>query len=587
MKAKNKCNFFTKHLIFSCVLFILACGTPKKKIVQSNWDFKPEYICSFAKLYGYVAYFHPTTEAMSMDWDKFLTKSIAELDGIKTDSAFKNKLLEIFNPVCYDLKIHITEPILDTLIQRNPEDLFYIHYGLEERDINIYQSIVKNLDSCELETKPKYSTIKKEIGKNLWITLPIIIPKDYQIETDSFYQREIESVNVDFSNAEDEVTQLASFIKTWNIFNHFYPYNDIANVDMSVTLFKNVSAICLGGMDTYHYSMTLAKFLNEMQDGHGTVYHSLFNEFHYLPFICERIEGKVCVVNSFDERIIVGDEILSISGIPIEQIFNFQMNFYSGSFQHRQNLVLSFLFPIQTTDIEFSSSVSIRRGLEIYSFSDVNRSILHNDISRLYREKEEYKIINEGLYYINLTSIRTETWQKILPEIEKKDLIFDLRGYASELTLDVLGHISTDTINSPKWEIPIITSPDFENVVFDTSNWKISPKSPHFSGKIVFLCNEEAGSATETCLDIVSHYQLGYLVGSNTVGVNGNMNCFQTPGGFHVCFTGMKVRKRDGSPLHLVGIKPDFICNQSINGVLQGKDDVLEFAIKLLCTPNN
>jgi hypothetical protein len=43
---------------------------------------------------------------------------------------------------------------------------------------------------------------------------------------------------------------------------------------------------------------------------------------------------------------------------------------------------------------------------------------------------------------------------------------------------------------------------------------------------------------------------LGDVVGEPSAGTNGNVNPFMLPGGYSVSWTGMLVRKRDGTPHH-------------------------------------
>jgi C-terminal processing protease CtpA/Prc len=44
----------------------------------------------------------------------------------------------------------------------------------------------------------------------------------------------------------------------------------------------------------------------------------------------------------------------------------------------------------------------------------------------------------------------------------------------------------------------------------------------------------------------------------------------------------MRVRKHDGSQHHLVGIQPDVEAERTIEGVRNGRDEVLEKALGLL-----
>jgi C-terminal processing protease CtpA/Prc len=83
-------------------------------------------------------------------------------------------------------------------------------------------------------------------------------------------------------------------------------------------------------------------------------------------------------------------------------------------------------------------------------------------------------------------------------------------------------------------------------------------------------------------MGIVEHYKLGEIIGEVTAGANGSRNDIALPGGFTVSLTGMRVLKHDGSQHHLVGIKPTIVAKRTIQGITEGKDEVLERAISFI-----
>jgi C-terminal processing protease CtpA/Prc len=119
-------------------------------------------------------------------------------------------------------------------------------------------------------------------------------------------------------------------------------------------------------------------------------------------------------------------------------------------------------------------------------------------------------------------------------------------------------------------------------VAFAFSNWQVQPRAPRFKAKVAFLTDGGAISQAETWLGMIEHYKLAAIVGAPTAGTNGNINPFTLPGGYRVYWTGMKVLKHDGSRHHGVGIQPTVPVNRTIQGVAQGRDEVLERALKVV-----
>ena len=86
-------------------------------------------------------------------------------------------------------------------------------------------------------------------------------------------------------------------------------------------------------------------------------------------------------------------------------------------------------------------------------------------------------------------------------------------------------------------------------------------------------------------MGIVEAERLGALVGEPTGGTNGNANAFNVAGGHGLRWTGMDVRKKDGSPHHGVGIQPTVPAGRTLAGVIAGRDELLEKGIEVVSQP--
>ena len=141
---------------------------------------------------------------------------------------------------------------------------------------------------------------------------------------------------------------------------------------------------------------------------------------------------------------------------------------------------------------------------------------------------------------------------------------------------------SPDT--SDAWmQVPQVIHPDHrETPGYRNHGWSISALSPHLDGRIVFITDGRAISYAESFMSFVEHYRLGEIVGQPTAGTNGNVNNFVLPGAFTVMWTGMRVVKHDGSQHHLVGIRPTVPAERTIQGVREGRDELIEVALDVI-----
>ena len=85
-------------------------------------------------------------------------------------------------------------------------------------------------------------------------------------------------------------------------------------------------------------------------------------------------------------------------------------------------------------------------------------------------------------------------------------------------------------------------------------------------------------------MSVVDYFHLGEIVGSATAGTNGNKAEIAEPSGCRITFSGARVVKFDGSRFHLVGIQPTIPASQTIEGIREERDEVLEKALTYVRT---
>jgi C-terminal processing protease CtpA/Prc len=111
----------------------------------------------------------------------------------------------------------------------------------------------------------------------------------------------------------------------------------------------------------------------------------------------------------------------------------------------------------------------------------------------------------------------------------------------------------------------------------------LEPAGPWtYEGKVVVLINEEAISQAEhACLDLEAAAAPTFI-GSPTTGANGMVHFLPFPGGIRISYTAYGVRHGDGRQLQRVGIQPHITVRPTIQGIRDGRDEVLERAISFL-----
>jgi C-terminal processing protease CtpA/Prc len=106
------------------------------------------------------------------------------------------------------------------------------------------------------------------------------------------------------------------------------------------------------------------------------------------------------------------------------------------------------------------------------------------------------------------------------------------------------------------------------------------PQQPHYAGKIVILVDEVSQSQAEYTTMALRTAPGAVVVGSMTAGADGNVSNFALPGGLRTMISGIGVFYPDGKPTQRVGIVSDVEAKPTLEGIREGRDEVLEIGIR-------
>jgi len=84
-----------KYIPFFAVTVLIAFQAN----AQVTKEQKVANLSTFAKVYGYVRYFHPSEEASKVNWEQFLYYGAKEVENAENSQILKEKLNDLFNPI--------------------------------------------------------------------------------------------------------------------------------------------------------------------------------------------------------------------------------------------------------------------------------------------------------------------------------------------------------------------------------------------------------------------------------------------------------------------------------------------------------
>lgn len=446
------------------------------------------------------------------------------------------------------------------------------------------------------ETHPSAGTVvNKTLGRGLSAQVPLALySRDEQTlrpsgaPSPTHLSRTLGRVRVDSLSATDEALRLADVVIAWNVFRHFYPYFDVVDASWDRVLSKSLQRAA-ADTSSRQFLHTLRRMMVPLEDGHGRVSHPV-DSLTNLPLRFDRVGETVVVADTASSTLAQhcarpGDVLTSIDGTAVDEALRDAKRYISGSPQWRSYRALRALgegAPGTT------ARLTLRRGEETVTcrVTRADSAQAERWPRRLQTEPrpDSIDVLSNGTHYVDLTRVGMGAIQPHLDTLAQAErVVFDMRGYPEGGAQVLLQHLSSDTLRSAYFEVPKLIYPDQENVVgYTETRWTLPPRKPHVSGQIAFLTDARALSYGESIMGIVGHYDLGTIVGQPTAGVNGNVNPLTLPGEYKVYWTGMRVRKHDGSQHHLVGIRPNVEAERTIEGVRTGRDEILQTAIRVL-----
>jgi C-terminal processing protease CtpA/Prc len=334
---------------------------------------------------------------------------------------------------------------------------------------------------------------------------------------------------------------------------------------------------------------------------------------YYAPISLIEAEGKL-IVNLIDPMnreslFMVGDVILRVNGVDIYAIaWDMLKNIsYPNEEKALTYLVSSYNILRQKSNDTLMKIDILRDGIELniqtntisrelisipnYSFVSVSHEIMEGNIGR----------INPGLLKSEPNcNLEIHT---ILTEFNDVDgLIIDLRQYPSDTAFflkipyfllegETYFVASTRPFSVSVPGMFVYNSESWQNTTGPGSYnpWQIELSiEPFFFDKsIVILMNERTMSNAEYTVMALRNSPNVTVIGSNSIGADGDIRYLPLPGGIFMTFTGLGIFTPDGGQTQRIGLIPDIYVHRTVEGIRDGRDELMEYAVRFLLEQMN
>jgi C-terminal processing protease CtpA/Prc len=558
-------------------------------------------LAAFARLYGYVRYFHPSDQAAAADWDRVALEGVLWCEESRDAADLARKLEEYFKPLAPTLRVFLAseaKPGLPAALLP-PKDgsaitVAWLHLGVGAGNPqSIYSS--RRVSSQETEFASLGKRLKlpdlpdpgkplvADLGGGVSCVVPLALHADAEgtlPHAAAVKPQPSKRPEGFLPSGNDRATRLAAVVVAWNVFQHFYPYFDVVKADWPATLRTALRAAATDEGEQAFLG-TLRRLVAELHDGHGHVLSRGSTPWSLPPFLWDWVEGQLVITQVAPAgagRLKPGDVVVKVNCLPAaEALAQVEQMESAATPQYRRHRGLSSLARgPKNSDLR----LVIRPPAGAPYTAVVKRTFGFGEV----KEPRPDKVgeIKPGIWYVDLDRASDADFAAAVPKLAKaKGIVFDLRGYPRVSTTPI-GHLTDKPVTCAQWHIPITLYPDRNKVTYSFSNWNVQPREPRFHAKVAFLTDGRAISYAETYLGIIEHYRLADVVGGPTAGTNGNINPVRLPGGYSVIWTGMRVLKHDGRQHHGIGIQPTVKASRTLRGVRAGEDELLAKGAELV-----
>ncbi|HWF47229.1 MAG TPA: hypothetical protein VG168_09505 [Bryobacteraceae bacterium] len=387
--------------------------------------------------------------------------------------------------------------------------------------------------------------------------------------------------------------RLLAAAKIWGAFHYFFAYKDLMDEDWDQDFVEFLPRF-EAAKNTRDYNLAVSEMLVRVDDSHATVSSAYLTSYFGEappPLRLRLIEKKTVVTRVLAEAkaagIAPGDIVVDVDHNDAVERANVQAKYISAS--TRAWLGDRIMERLLNGPEGSIATLTIRNASGQEKQVQLKRSKAYASELEIEREGDVVRLLPGGIGYADLNRLTRDEVDAMFDKFhDAKFVIFDMRGHPATGAEEVAGRLAREEglpgaiVNGPLALLPDL--PNRENLTQSSSYFFVQalPKSakPAYPGKTVMLIDERTtGPAERTGLFFESANKTSF-VGSPSAGAISDETNFAIPGGIVIGLSGRDIRHANSGQLQRLGIQPTVAVTPTINGIRQGKDEVLEKAVE-------
>jgi len=400
-------------------------------------------------------------------------------------------------------------------------------------------------------------------------------------------------------NFSDPNYRLLGLFRLWNAMVYFYPHINNIGYDWDELLRMYIPRM-LEGDDSLSYQLTLMTLSTRLQDGRMTfsnehlVRDSRFGGY-VAPLRLAGVNGELVVVEQMlvEHRdyatLLAGDVILAVNGVDISTIIEEYLRYAPSP---REEMALEYLavwhMILRQHSQENPMTLRIlRRDEEMtVEIDTVARAYIVDEIfERPFRSVElssrTHIIRHDNIGVIRPSAFRLRgTMPRIMAELaDTYGIIVDFRHprywVAAEMSGFLLGEPQLySRLTEPSLAVPGVFLDIMKRYAGHSDFADFFYENP-----VVVLMDIRTFGEAETATMILRNAPNVTVIGTSSMGSNGDLAVLPLPGGFNFYFTGRGVLTPEGEHTHFIGLEPDVVVERSLSGIRSRRDEIMDAAV--------
>lgn len=387
--------------------------------------------------------------------------------------------------------------------------------------------------------------------------------------------------------------RLLALFRYWNIIQYWFPYRDVIGEDWHGVLAEFVPRM-IAAREPDDYRLELLALVSRVHDGHANLWRSLDlrppRGECLLPVRLRFVEDRPLVVGYTDETagpasgLRIGDVLLGLDGASIPSLIEAWSPYYAASNQaHRRRGIA------RSMTRGACSEVTIKGERASGPFELTAKRLPAEDLDDVGGTHDlpgdTFRLLSKEVAYLKLSSVKMADAAGYVERAGgTRGLIVDIRNYPSEFMVFALGpRLVREPVPFARFTYGDLANP---GTFLWTDPLVLTPVKPGYEGKVVVLVDESSMSQAEYTAMALRAGPGAIVVGSTTAGADGNVSPIPLPGGLPTMISGIGVFYPDKSPTQRVGILPDVEVRPTVRGLREGRDEVLEEAVRQILGPD-